>query len=71
MADGEQLWTLIEGLEANQLIQYTHLLTGGRTVLGAVGCRGLGLGLGGMCCSEALRAKSRRNRQQEAVMHTA
>ncbi len=27
--DGEQLWTLIEGLEANKLIQHTHLLTGG------------------------------------------
>ncbi|GAB4817197.1 hypothetical protein N2152v2_004243 [Parachlorella kessleri] len=26
--DGAQLWELIEGLEANQLIQYTHLLTG-------------------------------------------
>lgn len=30
--DGEQLWTLIEGLEANGLIQYTHLLTGGFVV---------------------------------------
>lgn len=26
--DGEQLWTLIEGLEANELLNYTHLLTG-------------------------------------------
>lgn len=26
--DGEQLWTLIEGLEANDLLFYTHLLTG-------------------------------------------
>jgi pyridoxine kinase len=25
---GEQLWELIEGLESNDLIQYTHLLTG-------------------------------------------
>ncbi|CAI5959904.1 unnamed protein product [Closterium sp. NIES-65] len=27
--DGEQLWALIEGLEANGLLFYTHLLTGG------------------------------------------
>ena len=26
--DGDQLWTLIEGLEANDLLHYTHLLTG-------------------------------------------
>lgn len=26
--DGEQLWTLIQGLEANDLLNYTHLLTG-------------------------------------------
>ncbi|XP_057862357.2 pyridoxal kinase isoform X4 [Cryptomeria japonica] len=26
--NGEQLWTLIEGLEANDLLCYTHLLTG-------------------------------------------
>ncbi|KAG0605631.1 hypothetical protein M758_9G075000 [Ceratodon purpureus] len=26
--DGEQLWALIEGLEANDLLHYTHLLTG-------------------------------------------
>jgi pyridoxine kinase len=26
--DGDMLWRLIEGLEANQLINYTHLLTG-------------------------------------------
>ncbi|KAH8950620.1 hypothetical protein BDL97_10G095100 [Sphagnum fallax] len=26
--DGEQLWTLIEGLEANDLHHYTHLVTG-------------------------------------------
>lgn len=26
--NGEQLWTLIEGLEANDLLVYTHLLTG-------------------------------------------
>ena len=26
--DGEQLWVLIEGLEANDLLHYTHLLTG-------------------------------------------
>ncbi|KAJ7562685.1 hypothetical protein O6H91_03G080500 [Diphasiastrum complanatum] len=26
--DGEQLWSLIEGLEANNLLFYTHLLTG-------------------------------------------
>ncbi|CAD6267124.1 unnamed protein product [Miscanthus lutarioriparius] len=26
--DGKQLWDLIEGLEANQLLHYTHLLTG-------------------------------------------
>lgn len=26
--DGEQLWALIEGLETNHLVQYTHLLTG-------------------------------------------
>eukprot|EP00249_Psilotum_nudum_P006161 c19500_g1_i2 orf=99-1145(+) len=26
--NGEQLWTLIEGLEANDLLFYTHLLTG-------------------------------------------
>ncbi|KAG0562880.1 hypothetical protein KC19_9G179100 [Ceratodon purpureus] len=26
--DGEQLWALIEGLEANGLLHYTHLLTG-------------------------------------------
>ncbi|KAG0594585.1 hypothetical protein M758_UG090600 [Ceratodon purpureus] len=25
--DGEQLWALIEGLEANGLLHYTHLLT--------------------------------------------
>ncbi|CAI5986118.1 unnamed protein product, partial [Closterium sp. NIES-64] len=28
--DGEQLWALIEGLEANGLLFYTHLLTGNR-----------------------------------------
>ena len=27
--DGAMLWRLVEGLEANQLIRYTHLLTGG------------------------------------------
>ncbi|CAI7846413.1 unnamed protein product [Closterium sp. NIES-53] len=27
--DGEQLWALIEGLEANGLLFYSHLLTGG------------------------------------------
>lgn len=26
--NGEQLWELIEGLEANDLLYYTHLLTG-------------------------------------------
>lgn len=26
--DGEQLWALIEGLQANDLLHYTHLLTG-------------------------------------------
>ncbi|KAG9448965.1 hypothetical protein H6P81_008930 [Aristolochia fimbriata] len=26
--DGQQLWDLIEGLEANELLYYTHLLTG-------------------------------------------
>lgn len=26
--NGEQLWQLIEGLEANELLHYTHLLTG-------------------------------------------
>lgn len=26
--NGEQLWELIEGLEANGLLYYTHLLTG-------------------------------------------
>jgi len=26
--DGDQLWALIEGLEANELLSYTHLLTG-------------------------------------------
>lgn len=26
--DGKELWTLIEGLEANDLLHYTHLLTG-------------------------------------------
>lgn len=26
--NGEQLWDLIEGLEANDLLYYTHLLTG-------------------------------------------
>lgn len=26
--DGKQLWDLIEGLEANNLLFYTHLLTG-------------------------------------------
>lgn len=26
--NGEQLWELIEGLEANDLLFYTHLLTG-------------------------------------------
>jgi hypothetical protein len=26
--DGEQLWALIEGLEANDLLHYTHLVTG-------------------------------------------
>lgn len=26
--DGEQLWSLIEGLEANDLLNYTHLLSG-------------------------------------------
>ena len=26
--DGDQLWTLVEGLQANQLFHYTHLLTG-------------------------------------------
>lgn len=26
--DGKQLWDLIEGLEENQLLHYTHLLTG-------------------------------------------
>jgi len=27
--DGQQLWDLIEGLAANDLLFYTHLLTGG------------------------------------------
>ncbi|CAI5940078.1 unnamed protein product [Closterium sp. NIES-65] len=31
--DGEQLWALIEGLEANGLLFYTHLLTGGFQLL--------------------------------------
>lgn len=26
--DGKQLWELVEGLEANDLLYYTHLLTG-------------------------------------------
>lgn len=26
--NGQQLWDLIEGLEANDLLYYTHLLTG-------------------------------------------
>eukprot|EP00854_Cymbomonas_tetramitiformis_P008554 gene8554-10153_t len=26
--NGDQLWALIEGLEANDLMQYTHILTG-------------------------------------------
>lgn len=26
--NGEQLWELVEGLEANDLLYYTHLLTG-------------------------------------------
>jgi pyridoxal/pyridoxine/pyridoxamine kinase len=26
--NGKQLWDLIEGLEENQLLHYTHLLTG-------------------------------------------
>jgi pyridoxine kinase len=26
--NGQQLWELIEGLEANDLLYYTHLLTG-------------------------------------------
>lgn len=26
--NGEQLWELVEGLEANNLLYYTHLLTG-------------------------------------------
>lgn len=26
--DGQQLWDLIEGLAANNLLHYTHLLTG-------------------------------------------
>lgn len=28
--NGEQLWALVEGLEANGLVRYTHLLTGQR-----------------------------------------
>ena len=27
--NGDELWNLIEGLEANDLLYYTHLLTGG------------------------------------------
>lgn len=35
--DGEQLWQLVEGLEANGLCgQYTHLLTGGAGRWGSV-----------------------------------
>jgi len=30
--DGQQLWDLIEGLSANDLLFYTHLLTGGLRV---------------------------------------
>lgn len=26
--NGEELWELIEGLQANDLLEYTHLLTG-------------------------------------------
>lgn len=26
--DGQELWEIIEGLQANDLLQYTHLLTG-------------------------------------------
>lgn len=26
--NGQQLWELVEGLEANDLLYYTHLLTG-------------------------------------------
>lgn len=26
--NGDQLWTLIAGLEENELLQYTHLVTG-------------------------------------------
>jgi pyridoxine kinase len=28
--NGDQLWTLMEGLEANDLLHYTHLLTGAK-----------------------------------------
>lgn len=28
--NGDQLWTLMEGLEANNLLHYTHLLTGAK-----------------------------------------
>lgn len=29
--DGEGLWRLVQGLEANGLLRHTHLLTGART----------------------------------------
>ena len=28
MLNGEELWELVEGLGANHLLQYSHLLTG-------------------------------------------
>ena len=30
--NGDQLWTLMEGLEANDLLHYTHLLTGAKFI---------------------------------------
>lgn len=28
--DGDQLWEIIEGMKANNLLVYSHLVTGGR-----------------------------------------